>query len=211
MASVTSILFVGNSLTSMNGGVDAQMRVLSPATRIAAVATPGHSLEAHWLDGQALDIIQEGNWDCVVLQEQSGRPVSEPAKFREFVKKFDAEVTKNGGKTVLWMTWGRPESSEAAVTTAEVAEAYNAVGNQVEVQVAPVGLAVARAYSAHAEPALAFADGHPTAAGTYLAACVLYATIFGKNPPTNAAADPTLSAETKKLLQTMAAGVGVFN
>jgi hypothetical protein len=45
-----------------------------------------------------------------------------------------------------------------------------------------VGLAFARALQERPELALNVQDGHPTVQGTYLAACVIYATIFAKTP-----------------------------
>ena len=52
-------------------------------------------------------------------------------------------------------------------------------------------------------------DGHPTVNGTYLAACVLYGTIFGRSPVGNPYSDRSLSAETRAYLQRIAAeGLG---
>mgnify|MGYP000191502692 CR=1 FL=1 len=61
----------------------------------------GLTLEQHWENGRAVKEIQNGNWDVVVLQEQSQRPVSQPKLFQEYASKFDAEVRKKGGRTVL--------------------------------------------------------------------------------------------------------------
>jgi hypothetical protein len=48
-------------------------------------------------------------------------------------------------------------------------------------------------------------DGHPTAAGTYLAACVVYDTILGRSPVGIAYADPSISPELRTFLQRIAA------
>ena len=48
---------------------------------------------------------------------------------------------------------------------------------------APVGLAWQQVRREHPEIGLWDPDGsHPSRAGTYLAACVLYATLFGESP-----------------------------
>ena len=61
--------------------------------------------------------------------------------------------------------------------------AYGTVGDDLGIDVAPVGAAWAAARVEHPEIDLWQPDGsHPSAAGTYLAACVLYATIFGASP-----------------------------
>jgi hypothetical protein len=132
-----------------------------------------------------LAAIRKGGWDVVVLQEQSQRPIFERSLFLSYVQKFDAEIRKNGGKTILFMTWERPESATDGVTTPNVAAAYYAVGKQLGVTVAPAGLAFGRALAERPELKLYVADGHPTEAGTYLATCVLYGTIYGTSPVGN--------------------------
>ena len=48
-------------------------------------------------------------------------------------------------------------------------------------------------------------DGHPTVAGTYLAACVVYETILGRSPVGIAYADKSISPELRDFLQEIAA------
>ena len=68
------ILFIGNSLTASNLGIDSHMIGLaasaSPALTIETsnVLNRGYLYE-HWETGKALEAIQEANWDVVVLQE----------------------------------------------------------------------------------------------------------------------------------------------
>jgi hypothetical protein len=69
----------------------------------------------------------------------------------------------------------------------------------VRADVAPAGEAWARALSKPGHPPLWLDDGsHPTPAGTYLAACVLFATIFDRDPrglPYRAGLSPEAAAE----------------
>ncbi len=58
--------------------------------------------------------------------------------------------------------------------------------------------------------ALYIEDGHPTEAGTYLAACVLYATIFGKSPVGIRASAFNLSDQQREFLQLIAAEIMGF-
>ena len=141
----TRILFVGNSYTYYNGGIDRQLEGLAPSVRTKLIAEGSYTLAKHWQDGKALRFIQKGDWDFVVLQEQSQLPVFEQPMFLEFARAFDLEIEKNGAQTVLLMTWERPESIQDGVTTANLAATYNMAGAQLGAKVAPVGLAFARA------------------------------------------------------------------
>jgi hypothetical protein len=67
--------------------------------------------------------------------------------------------------------------------TAELAEAYTLAGNEAGALVVPAGLAFARARAARPELELYQPDKrHPSLAGTYLAACTVYAALFGRSP-----------------------------
>jgi hypothetical protein len=201
----THILFIGNSYTIYNGGIDRQLAGLAPAARTKLIAVGGYTLENHWQEGNALQSIQKGGWDYVVLQEQSQRPVIEQPQFLEFAKDFDAEIRKSGAQTVLLMTWERPDSVVQGVTTTNLQIAYNLIGAKLGAKVAPAGLAFAQALRQRPDLSLYSQDGHPTMYGTYLAACVLYATIFGQSPVGNAYADRSISPELRDFFQRIAA------
>ena len=77
---------------------------------------------------------------------------------------------------------------------------------------APVGIAWENCLRRHPGIALYQADGqHPTEAGSYLAACVMYCTLFGKSPlglPAKLSLKGvrlcSLPADRAKILQTVA-------
>ena len=201
----THILFIGNSYTFYNEGLDRQLAGLSPSTATSLVAVGGYTLEDHWNGGNARQTIRKGGWDYVVLQEQSQRPVMDQAKFFEFTRDFDVAIRASGAKTILLMTWERPDSVGYGVTTAALARAINSTGEELGIQVAPAGLAFARSLQERPDLALYSPDGHPTVYGTYLAACVLYGTIFGKSPLGNPYADANIPADVRTYLQKIAA------
>ncbi len=60
---------------------------------------------------------------------------------------------------------------------------YLAIASEVHAAVAPVGFAWWSVVGLEQQPGLWQGDGsHPTRKGTYLAACVFYAAIFGESP-----------------------------
>ncbi len=201
----THILFIGNSYVFVNGGIDKQLEGLAPQTQTTSLAIGGYTLERHWNEGRALQMIRQGGWDYVVLQEQSQIPVTNQKAFADYARKFDEEIRRNGGKTVLLMTWERPDSRQYGVTTAALAAAYSGIGTDLGAIVAPAGPAFERSLNGRSGLTLYSQDGHPTIEGTYLAACVLYGKIFEQSPAGNAYADVRISAETAAYLQRVAA------
>jgi hypothetical protein len=201
----TRILFIGNSFTFFNGGLDKQLKGLAPSAEVECLALGGYTLEKHWTDGNAVRMIREGKWDYVILQEQSQIPVINRKKFYDFAERFNEEIRRSGAKAILLMTWERPDSREFGVTTQNLAASYSALGKELNVKVAPAGLAFARSVRVKPELVLYRQDGHPTLEGTYLTACVLYLTIFEKSPVGNPYSEGSLSAEMRAYLQEMAA------
>jgi hypothetical protein len=201
----TRILFIGNSYTMINGGLDKQLKGLAPSTEAVCIAVGGYSLESHWNDGNAIRKIREGKWDYVILQEQSQIPVINQKKFYDFARKFDEEIRRSGAKTILLMTWERPDSRKFGVTTDNLAAAYSSLGKELGAHVASAGLAFARAIRGKPELTLYSQDGHPTVEGTYLAACVLYRTIFENSPVGNPYSEDSIPAEVITYLQGIAA------
>jgi len=182
----TRVLFIGNSYTYYNGGLGAIVQNLAVKgghrLEYVEITRGGQTLEGHWKDGKALGHIKKGGWDYVVLQEHSLRPINEPGKMAHYVKLFDAEVKKVGAKTMLYETWARKNKPE---TQAAVCRSYETIAKEINAIVAPAGRAWEVALRARPELRLHIADwSHPTAAGSYLNGCVLYATIFGQ-PPQN--------------------------
>jgi len=201
----TRVLFIGNSYTSFNGGLDKALEALSPSIEAERVAADGYTLEDHWNDGNALRRIRQGDWSYVILQEQSQLPILARESFLGFSRQFTAEIQESGAKTVLLMTWERPDSISIGVNTANLASTYNSVGTELGALVAPVGLAFARSLRERPDLALYSGDGHPTREGSYLAACVLYGTIARETPVGNRHLGQGLTAETSAYLQQVAA------
>lgn len=177
------VLFIGNSFTARNdlpGTIASLARAAGRRFDPVLVSAGGASLRMHWNKGDALREIRSGGYGHVVLQEQSTLPIKNPARMRENVRLFDAEIRAAGAKTALYMTWARLHAPEAQRA---ITDAYASVGRELGAAVVPVGVAWERVLAAKGHPVLHDRDGsHPTPAGTYLAACVFFATLFRRTP-----------------------------
>jgi hypothetical protein len=180
---VLKILFIGNSFTARN---DLPCLI----TRLAAtrgiqiehrlISAGGASLRTHWNAGVAPEVIRDGRYDYVALQEQSTLPVKNAKRMHENVRLFDEVIRAAGAKTLLYMTWARQNAPEAQKA---ITEAYDSIGRELGATVVPVGTAWQAFLSKHSRPDLHDRDGsHPTLAGTYLAACVFLAVLSGASP-----------------------------
>jgi hypothetical protein len=201
-ASVAKVLYIGNSFTARNDlpGLIAQLAA-SRGQRIEhrLISAGGASLRRHWNAGEARKAIANGHYDYVVLQEQSTLPVKNASRMHESVRLFDPEIKAAGARTVLYMTWARRHTPE---TQKAISEAYTSIGQELGATVVPVGLAWSDFVGKHDQPALHDRDqSHPTLAGSYLAACVFLAALFGEDPVGIDIPLDGLSASDQKLLQ----------
>ena len=199
------ILFVGNSFSQRNNlpGLLAEMaaeRNLSVKPKL--ISAGGASLRTHFNAGRAATAIATGNYDYVVLQEQSTLPVKNASRMAENVRLFDEAIKQAGSKTVLYMTWARKHAPEAQQA---IAKAYTTIGKELGAIVVPVGLAWQSFLSTHDLPVLHDRDqSHPTLAGSYLAACVFLAFLLKLNPIGIKSVAAGLNEHDALILQTVA-------
>ena len=202
------VLFIGNSYIFYND-LDAIVKKLAasekPTVKLhtAPLVEGGATLEKHYSDPKTKSVLSKVKWDFVILQEQSTRPVVDTASFFEYARKMVAEVEKQGAKPVFFMTWAREHKPEM---TSPLDKAYTQMGRQLDAYVAPVGLAWAASLKANPEIKLYDEDkSHPNVHGTYLTACVFYATLTGRSPVgLSDAGLKEVTAEKAKALQEIA-------
>ncbi|MEQ9723070.1 SGNH/GDSL hydrolase family protein [Yersinia alsatica] len=146
-------------------------------------------------------------WDVVVLQGNSMEPISAKADSRQYFTDSATAMAdtahKAGSKVVYFMTWANKDKQEQ---TDKLAKAYIDIASKTGGYVAPIGLAFSRAIKAHPEIDLYHSDGnHPSLAGTYLAAAVLFATIYDQSPVGGALpVDGDMTEQTARALQQVA-------
>lgn len=197
------VLFIGNSFTFYNGGIDQVLHGLAPGTEVDSATQGGYRLADHLGDAATMAKLRQGGWNRVVLQEQSQLPVWSYPAYLASATGLTSEALRVGAVPLLMMTWARPDSD--GVTTAALTSAFTRAGKQLKATVVPAGTAFGASLEAHPEIVLTVADGHPTKEGTYLAGCVTYATIFGKSPVGNTFTSG-LDATVARTLQEEAAG-----
>ena len=198
------VLFLGNSLTYWNGGVNVVLQKLVPGARAKAIVEGGATLETHWNTLATRAAVEEAarESDVVVLQEDL--PETSVAAFTHYAALWIGLVRERGAEPVLYAAWAYarlPLTSDA-----DVAAAHAAVAAAHGVRVAAVG--AARAAVGGGVDLFDDDREHPSLAGTYLAACCVAAAIFG--PAALAAPRPyrpkNLGAAKAEALRRAAAG-----
>jgi hypothetical protein len=190
--STTRLLFIGNSFTHRNDLPGILEKLAATATPPLSLHTEriianGMPLKSHWNKGDARAAITGSKWDYVVLQEQSTLPLKNRQRMHESIRLFDADIRAHQAKTVLYLTWARKHEFERQT---ELTDAYTSIACEIGSIVVPVGVAWQRALKSHPDLILHDKDNsHPNLAGSYLAACVFFATLFGKSRMTEDPAD----------------------
>jgi hypothetical protein len=182
------MLFVGNSYTATNdlpGTLQALVETsgTKPDLKTDELVVGGYRLEQHLADPNMLPKIESNDWDFVVLQEQSQTPLERYGRHEKFypaVKKFVPLIREHDAIPMLFMTWQRPDTDAAAH---EWIDSYLFIAKLTKAEVSPCGIAFENAKKAMPgwNP---YADtgGHPTPAGTYLAACTFYSVLYDRDP-----------------------------
>ena len=194
-------LFIGNSFTYYNNleqifksiasdagiAIDA-VRVAIGSSTLELFADPVNS------NGEQLAAVLEGqsNFDYVILQEQSTRPINYPGRFLSAVRVLQNKIntTQTHAEIYLYETWGYPEKAGEAryggtvpAMEAMLRAAYAEVGETLDIPVCWVGKAFTKVFEGHGEFNLYHADQtHPSYAGSYLSACAHAMTILGIDP-----------------------------
>lgn len=193
------VFFVGNSYTYFNNlpelveGISESLD--GPVVTSGVHTHPGINLRTHLDDGHLQKLFSSSNnesadWDVVVLQDNSwlgthdANPetgkLSDPEVFHDAVRELHTMLGSFGASGMLYMTWAKYDFPDQ---TPKLASAYNEIGSELGLGVAPVGLAWATVREERPDIDLFIPDGsHPSALGSYLTASVLYAQITGMSP-----------------------------
>lgn len=230
------VLFVGNSYTAANNLPQMLSDLASSmgdSVIFASNVPGGYTFQLHSSDANTLALIQSQPWDYVVLQEQSQRPSFPQSQVAvevyPYARQLDSLIRLNNPctETVFYMTWGRkygdasncafwPPVCTYAGMQEQLRQSYLFMGNDNSALVAPCGMAWQQSVSIDSTINLWVSDNsHPSPEGTYLNACVFYATLFRRSPigaPFTAGISAPVSAHLQQVAhQTVFDSLAVWN
>ena len=200
---IKKVLFIGNSYTYVN---DLPL-LLSNVAQSAGDSViydsnciGGYTLQLHSTNATTLQKINQGDFDFVVLQEQSqlpSFPISQvQSSVYPYAQQLDSIIraTNSCTETVFYMTWGRKNGDASncpnwpPVCTYSGMDSllrlrYQNMANTNSALVSPVGAVWRYIRNNYANIELYNADeSHPSLAGSYAAACTFYSILFRKDP-----------------------------
>jgi hypothetical protein len=208
----TRVLFVGNSYTSVNDLPNVFARLASSGghrVETGRDTADGATLADHAASSATRSALTAARWNFVVLQEQSQIPAIDQlreAQMYAAARTLVSMIRNAGAQPVFFVTWahrdGWPQNGLPDYSSMQSAidDGYLGIAAEEHAAVAPVGYAWHTVLGQEANPGLWQDDGsHPTEKGTYLAACVFYATIFRESPMGLAYSGSLSNAEASRL------------
>lgn len=197
------VLFLGNSYTAFNN-LPLLLKNIALSTgdtiNIDSNTPGGYTLQGHSTNTISQSKLMAGNWDFVVLQEQSQLP-SFPddqvaVEVFPYAKFLDSVINQYSpcAETVFYRTWGRKVGDASNCATWPPVCTYKGMDSLLHLRymqmavdnnalVSPVGVVWKYLRAMHPEIELYATDGsHPSVAGSYAAACSFYSVIMRKNP-----------------------------
>ena len=200
-AQTTNILWIGNSYTNYNN-LPTLFKNLAMAggdsVEVDSNTPGGFTLGAHATNPATIEKISQGIWDYVIIQAQSQEPSFPPNQVQTqtlpYAIQLDSLIHAFNpcAKTVYYMTWGRKFGDESNCgnypplctfegMTERLKWGYKTMAEETESIIAPVGISWQNSRLADSTINLwANDNSHPALAGSYLAACTFYSTIFRK-------------------------------
>lgn len=209
-------LFIGNSYIYTNNlpQLIAQMANSTGDQLVHDSNTPGgYTLKQHSTNATTLSKINQGNWDFVILQDQSQYP-SFPDNFVQnnvypYAEALNLAIIAANPctETVFYATWGRKNGDQEncpgwpPVCTYEgmddlLQQRYRYMADTNDAVLSPVSWVWRYIRTHHPEIELYSSDNsHPSLVGSYAAAAAFYTVMFEKNPE-EISFNSSLSVET---------------
>ncbi len=217
----TQVLFIGNSYTQVNDLPTLFSELaLSKGKHpfVDTKANGGFTFQNHVNDPATFVKIKEKKWNYVVLQAQSQEPSFPYSQVTTatlpFAKILSDSIYANNycSQPLYYMTWGRQNGDPQwdSINTFykmndRLRAGYMRFMQASEASFAPVGIAWRYVRDNYPAINLYSSDGsHPSLEGSYLAACVFYASIY-RETPVNATYFSSVLPSTASILQNAAA------
>jgi PKD repeat protein len=219
-----SVLFIGNSYTYANdlpATTKSLAFSLGKTITFQTKANGGYTFQNHVNDPATYAALHAKPWDVVVLQGQSQEPSFPYSQVNSgtipFAQRLSDSVYANNscGNVMYFMTWGR-ETGDPQWDSINTFDKMNARLYQTYMRIAdssnsamvsPVGAVWKYVRDNFPAISLYVGDGsHPSEAGTYLAACTFFTSLF-QTTPVGASFIGNLDAQTASTLQQAVATV----
>jgi hypothetical protein len=196
-----NVLFIGNSYTSVNN-LPLLVKNLSTSAgktlNIDSNIPGGYLMSSHLNDATTLSKISQGNWDYVILQEQSQIPTIDYYRYNDMYPamtdlKSVIEQYNPCAKIITYMTWGRrfggqqcdPSGTYCSPVFANfnhmqdsLTSAYLEISELLNIQCAPVGVTWQNILNDTTLVLHSGDNSHPNIDGSYVAALSIFSSIW---------------------------------
>ena len=196
-----SVLFIGNSYTSANNLPQLVQNLSTSAGKTLNIESNmpgGFPLSSHLNDATTFSKISQGNWDYVILQEQSQIPTIDYYRYNDMYPamtdlKSVIEQYNPCAKIITYMTWGRrfggqqcdPSGTYCSPVFANfnhmqdsLTSAYLEISEQLNIQCAPVGVTWQNILNDTTLVLHSGDNSHPNIDGSYVAALTIFSSIW---------------------------------
>lgn len=199
------ILWIGNSYTFYNNLPDVVSDIAASQKmrmKVTRVVKGGERLSGHWQNPQLHELLEQGGWNYVVVQEYSSATAYSTSyvvsEVYPYAHKIDSMAMAHSpeAKVIFYMTWGH-KNGNLRQTDYPLDDTYLQMQERVKLSYlemaydnhawcAPVGMAWQTVRREHPEYDLYTADNfHPSLLGSYLAANVIFSTIYQRKYQTS--------------------------
>jgi PKD repeat protein len=196
-----SVLFIGNSYTSANN-LPLLVQSLSTSAgktlNIDSNMPGGYLMSSHLNDATTFSKISQGNWDYVILQEQSQIPTIDYYRYNDMYPamtdlKSLIEQFNPCAKIITYMTWGRRFGGQQCDPSGtycspvftnfnhmqdSLTSAYLEISEQLNIQCAPVGVTWQNILNDTTLVLHSGDNSHPNLDGSYVAALTIFSSIW---------------------------------
>ena len=229
----TRVLFIGNSYTAVNNlpqlTADCALSIgfAGMPMEVASSTPGGTTVQMHTTNTTTQSLVNQGNWDYVVLQEQSQLPSFPDGQVAAECFPFAAQLNDqiltvdSCTETVFYMTWGRQNGDASNCASWPPVCTYEGMDSLLNLRyrqmaidnhaiLSPVGALWKYIRTTYPEINLYSADGsHPSLEGSFAAACSMIAVMLRTDPyliTYSSTLDPSVAEKIK-----LAAQEVVFN
>ncbi|MFO0414948.1 MAG: PKD domain-containing protein [Bacteroidota bacterium] len=195
------VLFIGNSYTSANNLPQLVQNLSTSAGKTLNIDSNmpgGYLISSHLNDATTFSKISQGNWDYVILQEQSQIPTIDYYRYNDMYPamtdlKSVIEQYNPCAKIITYMTWGRrfggqqcdPSGTYCSPVFANfnhmqdsLTSAYLEISEQLNIQCAPVGVTWQNILNDTTLVLHSGDNSHPNIDGSYVAALTIFSSIW---------------------------------